>query len=290
MTLAEEMVATRAHSNGANADTIYKLNDMYPTIQGEGALTGIPMVLLRMHQCPVGCHFCDTKHTWGGLQPIKETAVNNRDDLLTDDAGEEVAFRTLSRADGNAWHGDTPAWSSATAVQLAALARYMGPALQWILLTGGEPSIQPLGPLVDALHDAGFRVALETSGTATGHVDIGADFFADEQSKGAGADVWSVCDWTTVSPKLNNPAGLPIQLDALRGANEVKFVIGRPADLILMGAAIATWQAVGALATECKVSVQPMSASEAATKLCVDYCLARGISLSIQTHKVMGVR
>ncbi len=34
-----------------------------------------------------------------------------------------------------------------------------------VILTGGEPSLQPIGPLVDMLHEAGRRVHIETNGT-----------------------------------------------------------------------------------------------------------------------------
>ena len=34
-----------------------------------------------------------------------------------------------------------------------------------VILTGGEPSLQPIGALVDKLHEAGRRVHIETNGT-----------------------------------------------------------------------------------------------------------------------------
>ena len=34
-----------------------------------------------------------------------------------------------------------------------------------VILTGGEPSLQPIGELVDMLHEAGRRVHIETNGT-----------------------------------------------------------------------------------------------------------------------------
>ncbi len=43
---------------------IVKVNTIYPTIQGEGRLAGVPMVLIRLQGCSVGCTFCDTKETW----------------------------------------------------------------------------------------------------------------------------------------------------------------------------------------------------------------------------------
>ena len=42
----------------------YKINELFETIQGEGAYTGQPSVFIRLQGCPVACSWCDTKHTW----------------------------------------------------------------------------------------------------------------------------------------------------------------------------------------------------------------------------------
>ena len=44
--------------------TTLNINEMFETIQGEGAHTGIPSIFVRLQGCPVGCPWCDTKHTW----------------------------------------------------------------------------------------------------------------------------------------------------------------------------------------------------------------------------------
>ncbi len=36
------------------------INEMFETIQGEGAHTGIPSIFVRLQGCPVGCPWCDT--------------------------------------------------------------------------------------------------------------------------------------------------------------------------------------------------------------------------------------
>ena len=41
-----------------------RINEVFPTIQGEAAWTGTPATFIRLQGCPVGCHWCDTKHTW----------------------------------------------------------------------------------------------------------------------------------------------------------------------------------------------------------------------------------
>ena len=41
-----------------------KINEIFDTIQGEAFYTGTPATFIRLQGCPVGCHWCDTKHTW----------------------------------------------------------------------------------------------------------------------------------------------------------------------------------------------------------------------------------
>ncbi len=42
----------------------YPINEMFQTLQGEGYFTGVPAIFIRLQGCPVGCSWCDTKHTW----------------------------------------------------------------------------------------------------------------------------------------------------------------------------------------------------------------------------------
>lgn len=42
----------------------YPINEMFQTLQGEGFFTGVPAIFIRLQGCPVGCSWCDTKHTW----------------------------------------------------------------------------------------------------------------------------------------------------------------------------------------------------------------------------------
>ena len=121
-----------------------RLNDIYPTIQGEGAYSGTPMVVVRLQGCGVGCPFCDTKETWDN------------------DPGHRVG--SFGEAQGT-----SPVWTEQPPEEIARLARQTGPTINWALVTGGEPAEQDLEPLVRALHKERFLAALETSGTALGH-------------------------------------------------------------------------------------------------------------------------
>lgn len=121
-----------------------KVNDLYLTIQGEGAHTGTPMVLVRLQGCAVGCPWCDSKPTW------------------LHQAGK---MATLEEAKAS-----PAAWCEIEESELAeAVRRYWLPR-GWVLITGGEPTEQNLWPLLAELRLRlpGCRIAIETSGTGNG--------------------------------------------------------------------------------------------------------------------------
>lgn len=129
----------------------YLVNDLYPCLQGEGVQTGVPMFLLRLHGCPVGCPWCDTKETW-------HTEPQNRVDTMAEALGANPRYAVL------------------TAEAIVAEVQALGAGPRWVLLTGGEPADQDLVPLVAALRNAGYNTAIETSGTALGHCGTGAEW------------------------------------------------------------------------------------------------------------------
>ncbi|HET7620478.1 MAG TPA: 7-carboxy-7-deazaguanine synthase QueE [Gemmatimonadaceae bacterium] len=254
----------------------FRVNDIYATIQGEGNMVGTPMILLRLHGCSVGCTFCDTKETWA-----------------TGDAALPWRRATLEEARGsNEFWAELDEDSLVRAVCDERDGK--APGVEWVLLTGGEPAEQPIQPLVRALHRAGFRVALETSGTARGHLSDGSSerFEASDGSsplphREAGHESpGDSCDFVCCSPKIGNPGGRPILADVVRGADEIKMVIGRTSDIERFEAFIREH----GLTDMSKLSLQPMSESRKATELCMAAALRLGCRVSIQTHKVIGVR
>lgn len=235
----------------------YAVNNLYATIQGEGALTGTPMILLRLHNCPVGCPFCDTKYTWGEFSKHDESRT-----------------RAADPADTRQWLGENDRWTRASGDELALMCaqengRGGGVGCKWVMLTGGEPALQNLGPLIDALHARGFSINLETSGTAA--IDQGR----------------TSIDWICCSPKIGMPGGRRLLAQPVAIAHEIKFVIGKPSDVDKMREFYREYGVL--LRPDVRRSVQPMSMSEKATALCVELAKRDGYCVSIQTHKIMGL-
>ncbi|MCK5131842.1 MAG: 7-carboxy-7-deazaguanine synthase [Candidatus Sabulitectum sp.] len=115
----------------------YRIKEMLLTLQGEGAMTGTAVVLLRFEGCNLNCDFCDTDFTG------------------TDGEGGGI-FNTASEL--------------AEAVQSKWLSDTNTPN---VLCTGGEPLMQLDRELIKEFHAKGFRILVETNGTvkAQKHID-----------------------------------------------------------------------------------------------------------------------
>ena len=209
---------------------MYAVKEIFHTLQGEGANAGTPAVFCRF----AGCNL------WSGREADRATAVCRFCD---------TEFVGTDGPGGGRF--ETPA-GLVTALRSVLPAGAEAPHL--VVCTGGEPLLQLDAPLVEALHRAGFRVAIETNGTQPAPPGI---------------------DWICVSPK----AGAPLVLE--RG-NELKLVFPQPG---------AEPPAFERLAFE-HFFLQPMDGPdrEQNTRLAVAYCLAHPRwRLSLQSHKLIGI-
>ena len=55
---------------------MFRINEIFYSLQGEGFHTGTPAVFVRFSGCNLRCAFCDTQHQEGSLMSIQEI-INN---------------------------------------------------------------------------------------------------------------------------------------------------------------------------------------------------------------------
>lgn len=210
----------------------YTVKEIFLTLQGEGAQAGRAAVFCRF----AGCNL------WSGREQDRATAVCRFCD--TEFVG----------TDGPGGGKFASAQALAQAVQAVWQAGGGQGGRPLVVCTGGEPLLQLDKPAVDALHAAGFEIAVETNGTQAAPPGL---------------------DWVCVSPK----AGAPLVLT--RG-DELKLVFPQPA---------AMPQAFETLDFR-HFFLQPMDGPDQAanTRAAIAYCLAHPRwRLSVQTHKVLGI-
>ncbi len=206
----------------------YSVKEMFLTVQGEGGQAGRPAVFLRF----AGCNL------WSGLERDRATAVCTFCD--TDFVGTDGV------------NGGKFATAEKLADAVAALWPEGGQP--YVVCTGGEPLLQLDRALIDALHDAGFEIAVETNGTIEAPEGI---------------------DWICVSPKSTAPL-------KLTSGHELKLVYPQ---------ADALPQQFEHLDFE-QFRLQPMDGPLQAenARAAYDYCLAHPKwRLSLQTHKWIAV-
>ena len=118
----------------------YAVKEIFYTLQGEGLQAGRPAVFCRF----AGCNL------WSGVEKDRERAVCRFCD--TDFVGTDGTL------------GGKFAQAEALASTVASLWP-AGRNKRFVVLTGGEPTLQIDAALIDALHAHDFEIALETNGT-----------------------------------------------------------------------------------------------------------------------------
>lgn len=211
----------------------YAVKEIFYTLQGEGAHAGRAAVFCRF----AGCNL------WTGHEKDRGSAVCqfcDTDFVGTDGpgGGKFPDASGLARRVRETWDVGARAASGRP----------------FVVCTGGEPLLQLDTPLIDALHQEGFEVAVETNGTQVAPAGL---------------------DWICVSPKAG--AGLVQQ-----SGHELKLVFPQEG---------AEPERFRHLAFD-HFFLQPMDGpeKERTTRLAVEYCMAHPEwRLSLQTHKLLGI-
>lgn len=208
----------------------YAVKEAFLTLQGEGMQSGSRAVFLRF----AGCNL------WSGREQDRATAQCNfcdTDFVGTDGPGGGKFADEAALADhvASLWGRDEER--------------------RLVVITGGEPMLQLDEKLIGALHERGFRIAVESNGTLPAIAGI---------------------DWLCISPK----AGTDV---VQRSGNELKLVW--PQHGIDPGQ-LEEWDFDHFL-------VQPMDCED--VKASYDASIALAMErptwrLSLQTHKLVGLK
>ncbi|MBI1799016.1 MAG: 7-carboxy-7-deazaguanine synthase QueE, partial [Candidatus Eisenbacteria bacterium] len=64
----------------AREDAVFRVSEIFLSIQGEGPGAGIPAHFVRLQGCDVGCRWCDSRYTWDAAGGRERTADEIFDD------------------------------------------------------------------------------------------------------------------------------------------------------------------------------------------------------------------
>ena len=209
--------------------------ESFYTIQGEGNYAGRAAYFIRLGGCDVGCVWCDVKDSWDADAHPKFSIK------------EIVEKAILETGIGN-WESDNN------------LKPYTLKPKPLVVITGGEPLLHNLDLLTSALHQSGFEINIETSGSSC----MSGSF-----------------DWVCLSPKKFK-APLP---EVIAIANELKVIIFNTHDF--------DWAETYAkqVPTTCKLYLQPeWDKKEIVTPIIVEYIKKNPQwQFSLQIHKYINV-
>lgn len=218
----------------------YGVNEIFKSIQGEGIWTGTPALFLRLQGCNHKCSWCDSKHTWSFHSEV--ITLN------------EMLQKKYS----------SPGYATVNKSLLGRLVRNMFDE-NHIVITGGEPMIYDLNPLITELQER--FVQIETSGSVLIKRNTGA--------------------FITLSPK----PGVTLK-DNFKLCDEIKLVVRDMKSIDYL-------EQVVLPSIEChtimgwsgsRVFLQPDDLKKESTQICIEYAKKYNIRVSFQVHKLLGLR
>lgn len=208
----------------------YSVKEIFLTLQGEGGQAGRPAVFCRF----TGCNL------WTGREEDRSKAICqfcDTDFIGTDgeNGGKFETAQALAKSILDVW----PVTDTCNRL---------------VVFTGGEPLLQLDEALIEAMHQYGFQVAVESNGTIAAPSGI---------------------DWLCISPK----AGADL---VQRSGKELKLVFPQAG---IDPASMASLKFT-------QFWLQPMDGPDQAKNLqaAIEYCLTHPQwGLSLQTHKLTGI-
>ena len=197
---------------------IFRVNNIFYSLQGEGRNTGRAAVFIRFAGCNLRCSFCDT---------------------------EFESYREMTEEDILAVIRDYPS--------------------HFVVLTGGEPTLQVDEAFVDFLHQHEYEVAMESNGTRPAPKNL---------------------DWLTVSPKTFS--GEWGEVRGKRLPDELKVVFDENTDPETFLSPLTSHLSPLLYLQPCDTG--DPERNKAITQACVEYIKQHPQwRLSLQTHKLIDI-
>lgn len=171
---------------------MYKVNEIFLSLQGEGVRAGTANVFVRFSGCNLSCAKEEGPRSPGGFDCDTEFV-----------SGISMSVDDILGEAGRLWGDATNGRRS----------------VPWIIFTGGEPALQLDVDLLQAVRAAGFKISVETNGSVLLPMDPEPvpPHVCDSRDRSC----FSLFDWITVSPKVAEHAVRQLVAD------EVKYVRAR---------------------------------------------------------------
>jgi len=214
-----------------HAGDFLDVQEIFPTLQGEGPFVGQGAIFIRLGGCNLKCNFCDTE--FESFKNFSLTEILQKVVELSKNSQQKIVRKL-------------------------------------VVITGGEPMRQPIEKLCKELISLNFLVQIETNGT----------IFRELPSQ-----VKTIC-----SPKISNHKYHFLRPDILSKINALKFIIS---------ASNEDYSNVGEVGQsgrqDIAIYVQPMDEydekkNQENLQKCLDLCEENGYFLSLQTHKIVGLK
>lgn len=224
------------------------VNSLFHTIQGEGPFAGTPAVFVRLAGCNLQCPMCDTEYTKRESYSIRELVECVRDAIPYWPSGKP--------------HDPEP---------------YRAPT-NLVVITGGEPFRQPIGPFIQALINHGYHVQIETNGTLFQSAPFLSPKLTVVCSPKTGKVNKDLLPWiaafkyVATAMSINRVDGLPDHALEHPGNKLFRPPPGHPAAVYLQ-----------------PVDEQHEASNKKNLDAVVQSCLEHGHRLCIQVHKLIGV-
>jgi organic radical activating enzyme len=204
------------------SDKKYPVSEIFTSPQGEGVWTGTLMTFIRLAGCCVGKPFPKERYT--ELPHCKFECKGGDPDIghgptcayaKSVNAHLPIYTEQCTTYDGRHFECDTD-YRTKSLMTSEEIVTQVPEGVKYICLTGGEPLMHNLCPLLHALTKTGRKIHIETSGTRMPVIEEGFELWFPPSRV---SNRYDPLVWITVSPK----AGVLMQM--IERADEIKLLV-----------------------------------------------------------------